>query len=121
MYPSFIATLKAAPSVTGIFGSNPLRVALVGALGQKPTLPYAAHQLVSGSVENYLGTRADMDSYRVQFSVYAATAEGAFAGAFAIRDALESSAYVVSLNGAGRDPDTDNFYYAFDMEFMSSR
>lgn len=121
MYPSFIATLKAASSVTAIFGSNPLRVAVVGGLGQTPTLPYASHQLVTGVTENYLASRSDADTYRIQFSVYAATEAAAVNGANEIREALEGTAYLVSFNGSGQDPDTKNSYYSFDMEFMSER
>lgn len=121
MYPSFIATLKAAPSVTGIFGSNPLRVGTLGSLGNNPTLPYASHQLITGGTENYLASRSDADTYRIQFSVYAATEAAAISGAQAIREALEGVAYLVSFNGSGKDPDTSNFYYSFDMEFMAER
>jgi hypothetical protein len=121
MFPTTFATLKAAPSVTGAFGSSPCRIYPFGEAPQGVALPYATQQLVAGSVENYLGSTADMDSYRVQFDVYAATATAARNGASLIRAALESSGYVVSLNLDGRDAETNHYRYSFDMEFLATR
>lgn len=121
MYPVFFPTLTANGSVTAALGSNPTRVYPHGEAPQGVTLPYATHQLVTGLPENYLGTRADMDSYRVQFNCYGATATAARNAASVIRSALESSGYLVSFNGTTRDPDTNNYTYSFDFEFMSAR
>lgn len=121
MYPSFLATLKASPSVTGLFGSNPQRIGVRGSLGQAPTLPYCSLQLVGGDTENYLSGASDMDRARIQFNVYAATQAAANQGAAAIRAALEGVGYLVSFNGDGEDPDTKNQFYSFDIEFHSER
>lgn len=121
MYPSFFATLAATPAVTAIFGSSPVRIYPHGEAPQGVALPYAVHQLVTGSPENYLATSADMDTYRIQFDVYADKPTPARNGASAIRTALESSAYLVSFNGDGRDPDTNHSRYSFDLEFMAAR
>lgn len=121
MYPTIFPTLTAAPAVTGVFGSSPCRVYPFGEAPQTVALPYATHQLAAGSPENYLGDTADMDSFRLQFDVYAATATAARNGASVIRDALETIGYVVSLNFTGRHAETNHYRYSFDMEFMSAR
>jgi hypothetical protein len=121
MYPIFFPTLTATPAVTTALGSNPTRVYPHGEAPQGVALPYATHQLVTGSPENYLGNTADMDGYRVQFNCYGATATAARNAAKVIREALEGGAYLVSFNGTGRDPDTNNYTYGFDMEFMAER
>jgi hypothetical protein len=121
MYPIFFPTLTATSAVTTALGSNPTRVYPHGEAPQGVTLPYATHQLVTGSPENYLGNTADMDGFRVQFNCYGSTATAARNAAKVIREALESGAYLVSFNGTGRDPDTNNYTYSFDLEFMVAR
>lgn len=121
MFPATFAALKANSSVTAIFGSTPCRIYPHGEAPQGVTLPYATQQLVGGQPENYLESRSDIDSARIQFDVYAATASGARAGAAAIRAALEGIGYVVSFNTDGRDPDTNNARYSFDMAFYTPR
>ena len=121
MFPATFATLAANAGVTAIFGSSPCRIYPQGEAPQAPTLPYAVQQLVGGAPENYLESRANIDSARVQFDVYAASASAARAGASAIRTALEGMGYLVSFNTDGRDPDTNNARYSFDMEFYTAR
>ena len=121
MFPATFATLIAAGAVTAIFGTTPCRIYPHGEAPQGVTLPYATQQLAGGQPENYLGDLADMDSARIQFDVYAATATAARAGAAAIRAALEGIGYVVSFNTDGRDPDTNNARLSFDMEFHTAR
>ena len=121
MFPATFAALKVASGVTTIFGANPVRIYPHGEAPQGVALPYATQQLVGGQPENYLGDLSDMDSARIQFDVYAANATTARAGAAAIRVALEGVGYVVSFNTDGRDPDTNNARYSFDMSFYTAR
>jgi hypothetical protein len=121
MYPSFFSTLTGTPAVTALLGSNPTRVYPHGEAPQTVAKPYVTHQLVTGLPENYLADTADMDTCRVQFNCYGATSASALSVASAIRTALEPFGYVVSMNLTGRDPDTNNYTYSFDMEFMSAR
>jgi hypothetical protein len=125
MYPTFFPTLMADASVTAVLGSNPTRVWPHREAPQTGTqfyqLPYATHQLIIGSPENYLSGAPDIDGFRIQFNFYGETSAQVIEAAAAVRSALEDIAYVVSLNGTGRDPDTDNYTYSFDVEFMSSR
>lgn len=121
MYPVFFPTLAATSAVTTLLGSSPTRVYPHGEAPQGVAAPYVTHQLVLGQPENYLGDTADMDSFRVQFNCYGATATAARNAAKVIREALESTAYVVSLNGTTRDPETNNYSYSFDMEFLAVR
>lgn len=121
MFPAIFATLAANVGVTGIFGSNPCRIFPHGEAPQGVTLPYATQQLVGGLPENYIGDLSNMDNARIQFDVYAASASAARAGAAAIRAALEGIGYVVSFNTDGRDPNTNNARYSFDMSFYTAR
>lgn len=121
MYPTFFPTLTGNASVTAALGSNPTRVYPHGEAPQNVARPYATHQLVAGSPANYLGDLADTDHFRIQFNCYADTATAARSAAQVIREALEGSAYLVSFNGSGRDPDTNRYTYSFDMEFVQYR
>lgn len=121
MYPVFFPTLTANGSVTAALGSNPTRVYPHGEAPQNSPRPYATHQLVSGSPENYLSGAPDTDAYRIQFNCYADTATAARNAAGVIRTALEGSGYLVSFNGTTRDPDTNRYTYSFDFEFMQPR
>lgn len=121
MFPPVFAALTANAGVTAIFGSPRPRIEPQGEAPQGVALPYATMQLAGGQPENYLEHRADMDSARIQFDVYAATASAARAGAAAIRAALEGIGYVVSFNTDGKDPDTGHSRYSFDMAFYTPR
>jgi hypothetical protein len=121
MYPSFFTTLTGNGSVTAALGSNPTRVFPHGEAPQGVARPYVTHQLVAGTPENYLGDTADADACRVQFNCYADTSAAAVNAASVIRAALEGIGYVVSLNGTGKDAETNRYSYSFDMEFVSSR
>lgn len=121
MFPPIYDALKANSGVTAIFGSPKPRIEPQGEAPQNVEKPYATMQLVGGAPENYLESRANIDNARVQFDVYAATASAARSGASAIRTALEGMGYVVSFNTDGRDPDTNNARYSFDMEFYTAR
>lgn len=121
MFPPVFAALKANAGVTAIFGSPSPRIEPQGEAPQGTALPYATMQLAGGQPENYLGDLSDMDSARVQFDVYARDASAARVGAAAIRASLEGIGYVVSFNTDGRDPETNNARYSFDMEFHTAR
>lgn len=92
-----------------------------GAADQKTVKPYAVHQIVAGSPENYLAGLPDSDTFIEQVDVYADTVEGATAGARAIRDAVEPVAYIVAWRGQTKDFDTGLFRYSFDVAWITPR
>lgn len=120
MYPPLFRVAAAAPGVVAVFG-NPVRVYPFGDADEKTPLPYAVWQVISGSPENYLAGRPDIDGFSTQIDVYAETASEARTSAKALRDALEPVAYVTGYNGETRDPDTRNFRYSFDVAWLTPR
>jgi len=125
MYPPLFSTLFASTSVKAIFGSAPLRVYPFGDAPAKGSagyaLPYAVFQTVGGSPENYLNQAPDLDNWRPQMDVYAASLTLARNAAEAVRDALEPVAYIVSWNGEFRDSETQLFRISFDLSFQTPR
>jgi hypothetical protein len=120
MYPPVYATLSADAGVLAEFGASP-RVYPAGDVPVPVTKPYAVHQTIGGSPENYLGQVPDADSYLVQMDVYGDTVASVTDGAEAIRDALEAVAYVISWRGITREVDTRLYRMSFDVEFQTPR
>ncbi|NWA25509.1 DUF3168 domain-containing protein [Pseudomonas gingeri] len=99
----------------------PMRLYPFGDAPQDGQKPYAVWQTIGGSPENYLAGRPDVDGYRLQVDVYAATGPSARAVAKAIRDAIELHAYITRWGGDGRDPATKNYRYSFDVSWLVAR
>lgn len=121
MFPPVFATLFASAPVKALLGSAPLRVFPAGEATQETQVPYAVFQTVVGIPENYLADRSDMDVYTVQIDVYGATLSSARACASAIRVALESVSYAVSLREPEKDPTTRHYRYSMDFDFHTPR
>lgn len=121
MYPPLFATLYASAPVKALLGTTPLRVYPAGEATQETAVPYAVFQTITGTPENYLGTRSDMDGYTVQVDVYGATLASARACADAIRTALESVAYITSLREPSKDATTRHYRYSMDVDFFTER
>lgn len=121
MYPPIFPLAVGSAAVTGLLGSNPTRLYPFGEAPQGVTKPYAVWQQVGGFPENYLGTVPDADNYTAQIDVYADTADEAVAVAEALRDVYEPHAYITNWNGDGRDEDTNNYRYSFDVDFIVIR
>lgn len=126
MFPPFFETVKDVAAVKAIFGNSP-RIFPHGIADQTTQPPYAVFQIITGTPENYLGDRPDIDGYTVQVDVYAAK-QGATTGptiaangAKAIRDAIEGVAYVTAWRGQFKDPDTNLFRYSFDCDWLTPR
>jgi hypothetical protein len=115
------AIASAAPAVTALLGSAPVRFFLFGEAPQGVERPYAVWQTVYGSPENKLADTPDDDRWGVQVDVYADDAATARAAAEAIRNAVEPVAYVVSWNGEFREPETKLYRYSFTTEFLTPR
>lgn len=121
MFPPLFATLYASSAVKALLGTTPLRVYPAGEATQDTPVPYAVFQTITGTPENYLGSRSDIDSFIVQVDVYAATLSSARACASAIRVALEPVSYITSLREPSKDPTTRNYRYSLDVDFWTER
>ena len=83
--------------------------------------PYAVWQVVSGSPENYLAGRPDVDGFKLQVDVYATTGTVARRARDAIRDAIELNAYITRWGIEARDPVTKNYRAGFDVDWIVQR
>lgn len=109
-------------------GNGPLRFYMFGRAPQlpaeKPVYPYAVWQLSYGAPENYLNERPDVDSLGVQVDVYASPQQGSAVArqvAQALRDALEDACYITAWRGESVDPETGNFRFGFDCDWIVPR
>lgn len=128
-FPPIFATVD-VPAVRALLktGTGELRFYLFGRAPQNPTYPYAVWRQAYGSPENFIDKTPDTDSYGVQVDCYAVPgdlanqgAAGARAVAMALRDAIEPKAYITSWRGESRDPETNNFVFSFDSEWLTPR
>lgn len=121
MNPPIFQLAVASAAVTGLLGSSPTRFYLFGEADQNTPKPYAVWQTAYGSPENYLAGTPNDDRWGVQVDAYAISADAARDVGRALRDAFETTAYVVAWNGEYREPDTRLYRYSFTVEFMTSR
>jgi len=119
--PSLFVFVSSSSAVRAKFGSAPVRVFPFGSAPDKVKLPYAVWQTIGGVPENYISNAPDVDTFVVQLDVYAQTATQAREAAEALRDALEPHGYVILWRGESRDPETNNFRYSFDFNFLTER
>lgn len=124
-FPPIFAAVNVAP-VQALLKApgGELRFYLFGRAPQNVIKPYAVWRQAYGSPENYLGNRPDMDSFGVQVDVYADPAQGpavARTVAMAIRDAIETKSYITAWRGESRDPDTNNYVFSFDSDWLTPR
>ena len=111
----------ADPGTQTLLGVNPHRLYPFGAAPEEVTKPYAVWQPVTGSPENYLAGRPDMDGYTLQVDVYAETGSGARAVAEAISHAIELQAYVTRWGGETKDTETKLYRSSFDIDWLVPR
>lgn len=121
MYPPIFATCKAAAGVTALLGNNPLRLYAFGKAPDKPTLPYAVFRTITGTPENVLDGVPDIDGWTLQVDVFALAGDDARAAAQAMRNAIEPVAYISRWDGESQDPDTKNYRYQFDVDWVHAR
>lgn len=121
MYPPIFSTLAGSSTVNSLLGQASPRIYPVGQAPQGSESPYVVHQLVTGSPENYLGNLPDLDSYTVQFDVYAATVGDARRVALAVRDVIEPLAHVARWGGETRDDASGLCRYSFDVSWRVPR
>jgi hypothetical protein len=121
MYPPIFEKCASDSTVQNNIGASPVRLYPFGEAPGRAQLPYAVWQLTGGSPENYLATTPDADKFNIQVDVYAATASAARAAAQALRNVIQQFAYIVAWRVEGKDPETNNYRYAFDVEWIVNR
>lgn len=121
MLPPIFAVCAATPAVTALLGTTPVRLFPFGEAPQGAAKPYALWQVITGSPENYLADRPDMDGWTLQIDVYADTGVAATNVATAIRHAIETRANVVRYGGTNRDRETRDFHVSFDVSWLNPR
>lgn len=122
MTPPIVKACLQSSAVTALLGAGTdMRLYSFGEAEQGVAKPYAVWQVVSGSPENYLAGRPDLDSVSLQVDVYAITGDSARAVRDAIRDAIELDAYITRWGDEGRDPETKNYRASFDVDWMVHR
>lgn len=105
-------------------GSGPLRFYLFGMAPQDVAYPYAVWRQVSGTPENYISDRPDVDSFTLQVEVYANPSQGTEVArqvAQALSYAIEGHAYVTAWLGESIDPDTKNPTSKFQTDWLTNR
>ena len=122
MTPPIVKACLQSSAVTALLGAGTeMRLYSFGEAEQGVAKPYAVWQVVSGSPENYLAGRPDLDSVTLQVDIYAITGDSARAVRDAIRDAVELDAYITRWGDEGRDPETKNYRASFDVDWMVHR
>jgi hypothetical protein len=121
MIPPVLVLLKASGPVTALLGHPKPRVYPFDEAPQSPTYPYVTWQIIAGAPENFLSQLPDMDSYSTQIDVWASDGDSCLAVAKAVRDALETSAYMTDFGNTERDPDTQAYRYRMTFDFFKAR
>jgi hypothetical protein len=121
MFPPIFQVAAADPGVTALLGTAPVRLFPFGEAPEGTPLPYAVWQLVSGSPENYLAGRPDMDGFTLQIDVYAATGASARAVGAALRDSIELRAHITRWGGESKDEETGRYRLSFDVDWKTPR
>ena len=75
---------------------------------------------VRGGVST-LACRPDVDRATIQVDVWAKTASSARSVAEALRDAIELDCYITAWRGESRDPETKNYRFSFDCDWIVER
>ena len=111
----------ADPGTRALLGVSPHRLYPFGEAPQDVARPYAVWQLVTGSPDNYLAGRPDIDGFTLQVDVYAETASSARGVAEAISHAIELKAYVARWGGESKDTATNLYRSSFDVDWLVPR
>ncbi|MCW8278918.1 DUF3168 domain-containing protein [Pseudomonas sp. PCH199] len=115
------AVCAADAGTQALLGVTPHRLYPFGEAPEGVAKPYAVWQLITGSPENYLAGRADIDGFTLQVDVYAVTATSARSVTDAIARAIELKAYVVRWGGESKDTATKLYWSSFDIDWLVPR
>lgn len=109
------------PDAPTSIGGPHLRLYPFGEAPEGVILPYAVWQVASGSPENYINQRPDMDNFTLQIDVYAATGASARAVGEALRDSIELRAHITRWGGESKDEATGRYRLSFDVDWLTPR
>ncbi|MCF5806182.1 MULTISPECIES: DUF3168 domain-containing protein [Pseudomonas syringae group] len=108
-------------AVTALLGSSPTRLYPFGEAPEGVAKPYAVWQLITGSPENYLSGRPNVDGFTLQVDIYGDTASSARNVTEAIRNAIELTAYITRWGAESRDTGTKLYRSSFDVDWLVHR
>ena len=118
--PLFLVS-EADPAMQSLLGTSPHRLYPFGYAPEGVAKPYVVWQVVTGSPENYLAGRPDLDGYTLQVDVYAESASSARAVTDALSRAIELQAYVTRWGGESKDNATKLYRSSFDIDWLVPR
>ncbi len=121
MYPPIFQVCAADTDVTAILGTGPTRLYPAGEAPQSVDSPYGVFQTISGSPENYLSGRPDIDSVTVQVDIYGNTYESVILAYIAVRNSLELKAQIVRYSGPTKESETGRYRVSFDSDWWVRR
>lgn len=121
MFPPVFEILSADSDVQSNLGASPCRLHAFGESPEDVAKPYAVWQTVGGIPENCLNDVPDTDTWSIQFDVYGDTVLSVRDAAQSLRDAIEPNAYVVNFDSELRDPETKNYRYIIQVDWIVSR
>lgn len=107
--------------VTALLGIDPLRLYPFAAPTEAVELPYATYRVISGTPQNFLAERPDVDTYRLQLDAYAQTADIASSVSSALSQAIEPHASIVSYGDETIDKDTGYYRSRFEVSWLVYR
>ncbi|WP_134943230.1 DUF3168 domain-containing protein [Pseudomonas syringae] len=120
-YAPIFAVCAADAGVTALLGVSPTRLYPFDDAPEGVAKPYAVWQVITGSPENYLAGRPDVDGFTLQVDVYATTGAQAREVTDAISHAIELKAYVVRWGGERKDTETKLYRSSFDIDWLVPR
>lgn len=115
------AVCAADAALIALLGAQPTRLFPFGEAPEGVIKPYAVWQLLTGSPDNYLSGRPDIDGYTLQVDVYATTAGDSRAVTQAIARAIELKANVTRWGGETKDTATKLYRSSFDIDWLVPR
>ncbi|WP_285435556.1 DUF3168 domain-containing protein [Pseudomonas sp. fls2-241-R2A-110] len=115
------AVCAADAGVRALLGDTPHRLYPFGEAPEGVIKPYAVWQLITGSPENYLAGRPDLDGFTLQVDVYAVSGTSARSVTDAIAHAIELKANVVRWGGESQDAETNLYRSSFDIDWLVPR
>jgi len=107
-------------TVKSLLGNKP-RLYEFGLAPSKPALPYVTWLQITGSPDNNLSDRPDMDYYNIQIDIWAETADSLHAVKEALTNVIEPVTHITTWNGEGRDAATTNYRCTFSVDWYIDR
>lgn len=121
MISPLFPTLNADGKVKSLLGGDKIRVYPFGQQSSPIQYPYIVWQVISGSPENFLGTRPDIDSYSIQVDIYSLSLANCIDCATAVRDAIEGNAYITRWGTQEIETETKAYRLSFDVDWYEKR